>query len=480
MQRGDVAIIFDADDLGKTLLLPSALLERRTNLLPSRDAEGKLKYVLILKVDGDVSKMPVLNSLGPDWPAEKARLDTCKCCSNDYHSDCCVSIATAAASSNMASELTSIALHIEREVLLTTIQISGKTYFRALEADKKVKHEPDEHISMQNASDEVHAAQTPSTRVDWVKAWYAFLLIASSDMAPPIRTLVKQLGEDARSAVFQIEGLIQIAKNYNGSPSVITSLKLMMNSYIGNSTLFPAIAAEAPSWLLIGCDIQEETVFREALCHVVGCYPMWQWSKSIEDIPKELMQMIDSKARDLVPKEQEVQIQLSSLMLKAKQNPKSEADLASPMNNPDKYDIVNFWFHWVRGHLDYLKSYDRGCEQPDVWYCDHGEDYCASRAGLYRAIRQGGDAYLREEEVAKKLAKTRYGGTRQQIHDALGEIKKRAAEIVAPIVGSSLQHREEQQLDYLTSVVVADEEIPWKQGTQSNGDESDDENDMFH
>lgn len=433
-----MAIVVDVDDLSKTLLLSSAPLIHQTRFhLPlylygeqKMNVISEVKYIIVLEADRDVSNMPLFSSHLPDCTVETLN-------------------------------------HLN--------QPDRGPYLRMLETAKKVKQEP-----QGTQGENVSVPTLPN--VDWIKAYQVFLSIVKDTKIPSNRAIINlfnMLGNDAKSALPQIEGLIDIAKLYHAMPAITTSLTLVVHKYTGNSTLYRSIAAEAASWLLIGKEIEDEVVFKEAFCHVAGCYPDWPWQKPLAAIPKELKTAIHSKSRDLKLRQQAAYVELSQMTVLAKRHNDEIEVPVSQHNNPIKYDVVNFWWYWITEHYQYVNG-DTTDEEGDgpkkSWFCDHSDQQCLTIAGLFRAISKKGEAYLPFEQLLEKWNHNRYRYTDETaMQQTLKDLKTKAAEIVEPLVDSPLQLQNDQKdkLDYLTSIPLEEEDMPWN--VEDEDDESDDD-----
>ncbi|KAF2484703.1 hypothetical protein BDY17DRAFT_309877 [Neohortaea acidophila] len=263
-----------------------------------------------------------------------------------------------------------------------------------------------------------------------------------------------------------------IAKLDSGLLEVVSGiLPAVILEYIGNSSLYSAIAVKPASWLLLSITLQNSTIFKEAFCHIAALYPAWPWTdKPQTDLPKDLLSAIKSKARELEHMRISVDRQLSMLTLQAPYLDAQNRPMLpiSEINHPYKYDVVNFWWHWVARHLNHLDSTEpiqAAAAHKASDFCNHINTSCLSRASFYRALAKGGDTYLPFNELVRKFKVAgRYliGADEEEMRSALVELKGAAAGIVAPLVQSSLQLKGSGELGYLSCVAVGEEEMVWK------------------
>ncbi|GAB1736754.1 hypothetical protein NU219Hw_g8785t1 [Hortaea werneckii] len=155
------------------------------------------------------------------------------------------------------------------------------------------------------------------------------------------------------------------------------------------------------------------------------------------------------------------------------------------------YDTVNLWRDYIADHLSLLKLLaaapsDGVSTARPTPTCSHPTNAnslaktatpeCLTIAGFYRLLYQGGDAYLPADEVESKWNAEDYGDDFKTIRTYLAVLKKRAKEIVGPLVKSNLflDERERVRLEYLTCVEVG--RLPWDDGL---GEETGEEGDML-
>lgn len=94
-------------------------------------------------------------------------------------------------------------------------------------------------------------------------------------------------------------------------------------------------------------------------------------------------------------------------------------------------------------------------------------------AGFYRVVAMDGDVYLQPGDVLKQWDTVGFSKKGEVIvTKSLNILKRKAADLVAPLLQSTLQLPDKDELEYLTCVQVWKEDIQWY--VEAEGDLDDD------
>lgn len=101
---------------------------------------------------------------------------------------------------------------------------------------------------------------------DFLVAYDVFLRIIHSQA-------IKIRPDDWDEALPQIEGVIKLMEPYKAYTACQRDLgNVILN---GAQRTWRAVSTDAARWLLIAASLENETLFSEAMAHVVGCWPAW-------------------------------------------------------------------------------------------------------------------------------------------------------------------------------------------------------------
>lgn len=101
---------------------------------------------------------------------------------------------------------------------------------------------------------------------DFLVAYDVFLRIIHSQA-------IKIRPDDWDEALPQIEGVIKLMEPYKACTACQRDLgNVILN---GAQRTWRAVSTDAARWLLIAASLENETLFSEAMAHVVGCWPAW-------------------------------------------------------------------------------------------------------------------------------------------------------------------------------------------------------------
>lgn len=221
--RGDVAVITDPEKLGTTLLIPSDKLFEASDALR---ANALLPHSEL--ADGAIRYMFILQCDGHPTGMPK---------------------------------LTPLEHDLNQKQLKESSFRPHATHERSIKSEM------------------ADASGKPCQATDWVKV-YDFLL----------RTIVSsqsnlRFGRDATSALPNLEPVLQVAQSLEVIPTMRPIFQAHILEWIGNKTLYQAIADQPPSWLLIGCTFKQSLIYQEAFTHISGSFPDWPWCQHKDAIP---------------------------------------------------------------------------------------------------------------------------------------------------------------------------------------------------
>ncbi|KAI6788444.1 hypothetical protein KC361_g9049 [Hortaea werneckii] len=433
----DVLVVLSSKDLMRSLLLKSETLQQR---IPSfvkkhgisfasgcqpQEEEGRIKYLLVLNNDNKSwSGMPTL---------ERRDLNTL---------------------------VSSTELVGDQQQTVETVQ------------EVKIKNEP------LSKTPTLQQKEAQKATADWPIAYSIFfrILLSTSTLSVARVGLPRQ----ADAALPLLEGVMAVSNFYDCEPASL-AFKTLSYDWITNGTLYPAIAAAPVQWLALAVKLQSELVYKEAFVHVVGLHS--QKKVELDGLPESVVTLVTERVDQERMKRYEADEELLLTTIGMQTTPAgttsstSRATRAAPVSqhrSSTVYDTVNLWRDYIADHFSLLKCLaatpsdgpstarpSPTCSHPTTANSHPG---CLTIAGFYRLLAQAGDAYLPADEVEAKWNSENYGDDFKTIRTYLAALKKRAKEIVGPLVKSNLFLDERQRvgLDYLTCADVG--RLPWGDG----------------
>ncbi|KAK1076402.1 hypothetical protein LTR33_008975 [Friedmanniomyces endolithicus] len=318
------------------------------------------------------------------------------------------------------------------------------------------------------------AARTPTVPlehvIDWAKAHDSLVRIIM--FMPNISAQKCGLPLDAETALLPLEGIVALASHYSCLQVVRSAFMSIASKWISGRSLYPAIASNPYDWLALAVDLQSQPVYNEAFVHMVGFYP----NGKLTGIPDQLRNLIATESLALHYKRQEIDQQLLMTTLGKTSRQGDAGKLVAgdtrikPVRQhsyPILWTLVNLWRDYITEHLAHLKA--GSCERAEATpTCKHGDNdnvndaavpECLTVAGFYRTLHSGGDGYMAVEDVVASWKGAKDRGFEAELRTHLKILKARAAELVGPLVRSSLQFEGRGRLPYLTCVEV--EGVPW-------------------
>lgn len=163
-----------------------------------------------------------------------------------------------------------------------------------------------------------------------------------------------------------------------------------------------------------------------------------------------------------------IDMQLLCLTLPSKQ---SDGKVPVDMQQPVSWTAVNLYRDWVAEHITYLRSESTTLAPSNL--CQH-HCGCTDTAGFYSLLAAEGDDYMNPDKVLADWDTAKFPRKIDStVRSVLLALKRKAAELVAPLVESTLQLPDKHKLQYLTCVRVGKGDIPWE--LEADGDADGDE-----
>lgn len=326
-------------------------------------------------------------------------------------------------------------------------------------------------------------AETPqgnalvALETDWVKAYDSFFRLIAGKSAHGVPK------RDFNTALPQIESIISIAKKYDVVHVVQNAFSSLLVGYVEHHTLYSTIAREPIRCLNIGVALQCRLVYDEAFKHLVGSNANFRTGKPYDGLSMDIQARVQSRSHELYDKRMHAMIRLMGITLPAEKKKKSKSasvdyptDVVSQHEQPKVYCMVNIFRDWTSEHIAYLNNDEIPENARESYLCAH-ETGCDTVAGFFRTIMAGGDSYLPAERVVEdwEQGSIRVVNDRDNFEDvvktSLAALKSLASEYAKDLVGSELQLRDRDALDYLTCVKVGPDDVPWITELDGESDE---------
>jgi hypothetical protein len=308
--------------------------------------------------------------------------------------------------------------------------------------------------------------QSQNDHRDWTSAYESFLCMSSHE-DPKINT------EDLPAAIPLIEAVSRLAHHYEATSrlsNVRTIMTTLFTEWIDREQLLSAIVQDPARWLLIGNNLRNASVYREALIHIVGNDSAWKSSIEEHDLPPDIIARIRERKKEHRYWRMSVDQRLLTMgcvMDETKPLKTKAGDGLYP--NTDKYGwlVCNYFLDWIRSHIRLLEASGNTNtnECTTGAFCDHAGGKCLQLAGFYRLLSSGGDKYLPEKQMLKaveNLGGFRMVDKQEACRYYLKELKIKASDIVKDLTSSTSKFEGKDALPYLTSVNTVDaEDMPW-------------------
>lgn len=342
---------------------------------------------------------------------------------------------------------------------------------------------PAETAKARSAANSKIKAETPQSNAsvapetDWTKAYDIFFRIIAGKKVPGLPK------RDFSAALPQIESIVSIAQKYEAVHMVQNVFASLLVGYVENHTLYSTVAKEPVRCANVGGALKSRLVFDEAFKHLVGSSANFRIGEPYDGLSTDVQARVQSRSHKLYDERMYVMMRLMRITLPAERKKKSKSaivdyptEVVSPHEHPGAYCIVNIFRDWASEHIGYLDNESSDNVRPS-YLCAH-ETGCDTVAGFFRTIMTGGDSYLPSEKVLEdwdsgsvRVVNDR-GNFEDIVKKALSALKSTASEYVKDLVGSELQLRDRDTLDYLTCVKVGPEDVPW--GCEDDGESDED------
>lgn len=323
-----------------------------------------------------------------------------------------------------------------------------------------------------------NASVAPETY--WTKAYNSFFRIIAGKKVPGLPK------RDFSAALPQIESIVSIAQKYEAVHVVQNVFASLLVGYVENHTLYSTVAKEPVRCANVGDALKSRLVYDEAFKHLVGSNANFRTGKPYDGLSTDVQARVQSRSHQLYDERMHTMMRLMRITLPAEKKKKSKSanvdyptEVVSPHEQPEAYCIVNIFRDWASEHIGYLENETPENARPS-YLCAH-ETGCDTIAGFFRTIMAGGESYLPFEKVAEdwEQGEIIFEEDREDFQEiakkSLAALKSTASDYVKDIVGSELQLRDRDTLDYLTCVKVGPEDVPWDSENDGESDEDMDE-----
>lgn len=409
-----MAIVLDADDLSKTLLLSSSDMALTSVLLHKSSSE-------------DISEVKVLHSVGDD------------------------------------------------DSVPTLFDLDVTTTVEAFEAQRANFYTPPRksaaaatNIKSEEGTDSGEEDESDGSNdvvADWSDMHRIFFEIIEA--GPRSKRLF--FPERASKALKQVSGVIMIATHYGAVRAIDRGFETALLKWMATNTLGAAIAKRPCPWLKVALAMEEDNILQESVVHLVGDWNSYKDKASDTGLPGAVRTLIERKAADLRLQRYQVDHKLYAITLDAAtlapSRTQRQKGTVSSTNHSLAWQVVNLFRDWIAIHLATLDQLETAnicsknaraapnCEPSPI--CpkhELGKSSCLTLAGFYRILAKADDSFL-TAELATKLLQD-FDAQESDVRAALKALKASAAKIVEPLVEPGSKFTEAAKLEYLTCVNV--------------------------
>jgi hypothetical protein len=265
-----------------------------------------------------------------------------------------------------------------------------------------------------------------------------------------------------RTTLPVVEGALYLAARYNCveilRPSVANCL------HQGRQELFIEIKNDPTRFFKLAVAIQDQSIMTEALIHVIGCWPAWNWETSKEKFMKlahgaKTLHLVKSKTKQLhelcFGVDRDLFINTLNYGTGSDEHPITIGD------QKESWIIVQLFRDWLACTLAEIRNEETGNLDP-------------TRVGqIYRLLHASGDAYLPLWEVYEKLDALGIGFDHKEVADDLMLLKNYNKEVVRPLCKNNLMlDIEDHKIGYLTCIDISEDDMPWRMKTEVSGSTS--------
>ena len=327
----------------------------------------------------------------------------------------------------------------------------------------KIKAESEEGDSPSAASDEPEIPKT-----DWPKAYESFFRMIAG----------KKHGiskHDLSTALPQVQGVVQIAQNYNAIGAVASTFTSLLLGYVEHHTLYSTIGKWPAHCLNLGIALKSRLVYDEAFKHLVGDGANFKDGKPSPGLPDNVQAIVQRRSQELYSLRRDVEEKILFLTIPGNNPPEYPSQYVSQHDDPTSYNTVGIFRDWIMWHIGHLRNETHA--KPEAFYlCDHA-DGCTHVAGFYRTVAD--DGYLDADEVYdnfnshyKSSRKDRQEEELENVRQTLETLKDEAHALVKKLSESTLHLADKSGLRYLTCVEVEADDVPWGSDEDSDNDGS--------
>ena len=210
--------------------------------------------------------------------------------------------------------------------------------------------------------------------------------------------------------------------------------------------LWTAIMSNPMAWAELGRRVHSPTIFREAVCHLVG-----QWQRIREegevDLHEDIIRVCQQKFNELSTFREAVEMRILGYY------PESLLQNVQERPDPPSSDHIYIWMDlcFFRQWFAQAMADDRTRKAPDGGFA------------FYTALAHGGEAYLSREDF--KHFYQYFPMNREECHVLeanMNALKEDVKQFVTDIVfNRSHVDREEHAINWLTCTVIDQKDFPW-------------------
>ncbi|KAF2418921.1 hypothetical protein EJ08DRAFT_738995 [Tothia fuscella] len=257
--------------------------------------------------------------------------------------------------------------------------------------------------------------------------------------------------ENFNHALQVTELVIRLAKIYDCAHLLRPTLSFCLHAY--RHELFYGVRDDPPRCLILAIALEDSSISKEALIHMVGCWPRWDWPTPQEALVKapgcdKILDLITKKSVEL---HRECRDLDRKLFLNAFQYGDGEdAPPVTIKDNKITWLLVQFFRDWLGTSLHATQDPDTSETDPRLV----GE--------MYRKIYKGGDAYLPIDEVQDKLDELKIAYYGKEVKGDLKKLKEFATIAVEDVCKNHLMLEVGiLGVKHLTCVEIGEEDLPW-------------------
>ncbi|OAQ99148.1 hypothetical protein LLEC1_02397 [Akanthomyces lecanii] len=282
-------------------------------------------------------------------------------------------------------------------------------------------------------------------------------------------------GVNVADAYIQCKRLLGLADQYDALAVIGPRVDHHLLQF--QARLWKQVAKYPVSYLRLGYLARSKVIFQEALVHVVGQWPVGERSLRAS-MPDSVLDLIEDKVDDLEFTVSRVERRLFRLTLL-----NSHGDRVSPSSNYLDWLVVSYFHQWLTDNTSPPPPAKRAADGHKSSTTLANRSTFAPLPALgaigraYRTLAGRPTAYLAHSECKDFLKLTPELYSRDNLRrfeKRLDELKAMAREIVAPLMGSSLEldlaagtvggKPPSDGIRYLTCTSVRERDLPWSPG----------------